>query len=560
MRGLARTWAPLLFSSISACGDAGGGTGAGSGSTTSTGGSSTGTATSSGTSTGAAPTTSGSEGATGTSTGGLKLDVGADTGPGDACKVVEDDGTAKCTDKAPPDSFEPAVQWEWSGQDGYRECTVTPLVANFTDDDGNGSIDLCDVPDVVIVADDASTTKGARMFLLDGATGALHFAFEGLVDRSPTPALGDIDGDGLVEVVTTLPATDDMITPIDPAIVAFEHDGSIKWTSTAKLGTAFVWATTTALADVDGDGAVEVAIGNLLLDAAGELLTTFPAAEITGDGYSIASPVPADLDGDGDLEILFGRAAYHHDGALYFVQPAVKSSGFSQVADLDGDGAPEVLVTTRDGITLLEADGSVVYADKRPTGAPAEHLNWARPAAIHDLDGDGGPEFLLSSKDQYSAFRPDASVMWSTPVLDASGAAAGSAFDFLGDSTAEAIYGDEGTMRVFDGVSGAVLLETPRSSWTAIEFPNVVDVDNDGSAEILVVSVDQAPTLRVIKDAQDRWIPARRIWNQHAYHVTNVREDGTIPAAQAPSWERLNTFRTQAQITAGGAACLPPPG
>ena len=104
------------------------------------------------------------------------------------------------------------------------------------------------------------------------------------------------------------------------------------------------------------------------------------------------------------------------------------------------------------------------------------------------------------------------------------------------------------------------LLETPRSSWTAIEFPNVVDVDNDGSAEILVVSVDQAPTLRVIKDAQDRWIPARRIWNQHAYHVTNVREDGTIPAVQAPHWERLNTFRTQAQITAGGAACLPPPG
>jgi hypothetical protein len=36
-------------------------------------------------------------------------------------------------------------------------------------------------------------------------------------------------------------------------------------------------------------------------------------------------------------------------------------------------------------------------------------------------------------------------------------------------------------------------------------------------------------TLTVLRDAEDRWIPARRIWNQYSYHVTNVREDGTIP-------------------------------
>jgi len=87
----------------------------------------------------------------------------------------------------------------------------------------------------------------------------------------------------------------------------------------------------------------------------------------------------------------------------------------------------------------------------------------------------------------------------------------------------------------------------------------VADVDNDGSAEILIVSNlgwfgggTDGPTLTVIRDAQDRWIRARRIWNQHSYHVTNVREDGTIPTNMKKSWQLLNTFRTNAQVEASG--------
>lgn len=64
------------------------------------------------------------------------------------------------------------------------------------------------------------------------------------------------------------------------------------------------------------------------------------------------------------------------------------------------------------------------------------------------------------------------------------------------------------------------------------------------------------PALQAIRDTDDRWIQARRIWNQHAYHVTNVREDGTIPVVEPKSWTLLNTFRTNAQIQAGGV-CEP---
>jgi len=187
---------------------------------------------------------------------------------------------------------------------------------------------------------------------------------------------------------------------------------------------------------------------------------------------------------------------------------------------------------------------------------------------VHDLDGDGAPEYALGTSDIYSARRADGTPMWSATVDDQSGIAAGTAFDFLGDGTAEAMYADEWTFFVFDGITGDSLLEVDRSSGTLIEYPVVADVDNDASAEAVIVSNynlvgmmlnKTAPTVQVVRDARDRWVPARRIWNQHTYHVTNVREDGTIPQFETPHWTQLNTFRTQAQIEAGGGVCQPEP-
>lgn len=123
------------------------------------------------------------------------------------------------------------------------------------------------------------------------------------------------------------------------------------------------------------------------------------------------------------------------------------------------------------------------------------------------------------------------------------------------------MYADENEMFIFDD-TGQPILQIPRTSGTLSEYPVVADIDNDGSAEIVVVSnnygAKPSPTVQVIRDVDDRWIQARRIWSQHTYHVTNVREDGTIPAVEPKSWAQLNTFRTNAQIE-GGGLCVPPP-
>ncbi|MEM9453612.1 MAG: VCBS repeat-containing protein [Myxococcota bacterium] len=297
-------------------------------------------------------------------------------------------------------------------------------------------------------------------------------------------------------------------------------------------------------------GAVFDDSGNLLWDSGDSI------------DFSIGSLVTAaDLDDDGDLKVIHGATAYHHDGSLYYSTPL--QPGFPHVAKFDGDASPEIIVMNGDGINMLEHDGSIVWQGQRPTGDPANPFTvWLKPETVHDFDGDGISEFATGSANNYAAYEitpAGPTIIWQAPVLDQSGSAGGTAFDFDGDGIAEAMYADETQLFVFDG-TGMPLLTAPRQSGTGLEYPVVADIDNDGSAEIVVVSNFQtgmgSPTVQAIRDVQDRWIQARRIWNQHTYHVSNVREDGTIPTTETQSWQQLNTFRTNAQIE-GGGICQP---
>jgi len=527
----------------------------------------TATPTTTATTTGEASTSAGTQGLsgeTGSSEAGAtepKFDVmgGADLefdteGPTPSCKVVDEmDAIGDCKEKAPPDSFEPEVQWSWGSAQVEGGSSATPLVANLTDDNGDGAIDLCDTPDVVVVAGGGGGI-GGKIYVLDGLTGKQHLAIATPVESWVTPAIGDIDGDGLPEIVAATPGG--FINP--SGLVAFEHDGTLKWTSAGTFNHDQGGAI--ALGDLDNDGDVEIVVDDLVVDHEGKTIFIAPEQAGWDFAYHCTATALADLDGDGDLEVVLGQAAYHHDGSVYYNNPQLKP-GFPQIANFDMDPQPEVLLMNINGITVIEHDGTVKFNDLRPTGDPPGA--WFRPATVHDFDGDAVSEFAVSSAAHYSMFEPGGKVGWTANVQDGSGWAAGTAFDFDGDGVAEAMYADEATLYVFDG-AGQVLLSVARSSKTLIEYPVVADVDNDGSAEIIVVSdrnfndEQTSPTVQVIRDKSDRWIQARRIWNQHTYHVTNVREDATIPAFEPPSWAALNTYRTNAQIE-GGALCMPPP-
>ncbi len=126
------------------------------------------------------------------------------------CKVGGgDDADVPCTKSARPNSFKPEVQWTWTAPKtgNYSGSVITPLVGNFTDDNKDGAIDLCDTPDVLVVTTDGSMGGGnGTLHLLAGDTGAHEMQFASPVSPFQVPAFGDIDGDGLPEVVTATAA------------------------------------------------------------------------------------------------------------------------------------------------------------------------------------------------------------------------------------------------------------------------------------------------------------------------------------------------------------------
>ena len=496
----------------------------------------------------------------------------SDSGPPvDKCHVPPDnsgDNAPVCTQPPqPPNSFDPVIKWSWDdpGTSGgfFKGSMVTPLVANFTDDNGDGEVNLCDTPDVIVATEGGPIGAQGTIYMLAGDTGKLEYTFDlaGSVDTSVNPALGDIDGDGVPEVIANDTAGH---------LVAFDNHGHVKWTSTTIGAYKQVTASychAIAIADLDGDGKPEIIEAFEVYDNKGNLKFGYDEKSFDGQ-YWCPANIAADLDGDGKQEVIFGNAALHADGSTYWTIPG--PPGQPQVADLNGDGQPEVFVSREDGILILSHDGKILSGPKQLYDPVTSPNCWSKPGVVHDFDGDGHPDISDSSCNHVSVYHVDSSfnlsLLW-TPMAvdDTSGLASSTAFDFLGRGIADGVYGDQDDLWVYDGKTGGLELKEPRSSGTLIEYPIVADVDNDGSADIVVVSnsggdnsANFKHTVDVYQDSQKRWIPTRRIWNQHAYSVTNVREDGTIPAHPKASWLSLNTFRTNSEIQ-GGENCAPAP-
>lgn len=209
-----------------------------------------------------------------------------------------------------------------------------------------------------------------------------------------TPALADLDGEPGVEILTGT---------TDGWLVALRMDGSSAPGSWPVL-VGLMGPASPAVADLDGDGEVEIvavtAAGALyLLDRQGSYGTV---TRVAGQ-YSFSSPAVGDLDGDGRAEIAIGGG--QADGAGFVslfdaagtmmpgwpVATGAEVGASPALVDLDGDGRREVLVPDLYGqLHALRADGREI------PGWPRDLDGWVLSSPVAaDLDGDGGLEVVL---------------------------------------------------------------------------------------------------------------------------------------------------------------------
>jgi hypothetical protein len=472
---------------------------------------------------------------------------------------------------------------------------MTPAVANLTDDNGDGETNTLDVPDIVIVsfdrrADGCCTARGTLRIIDgrcndDGTMTTIATVDSPFIDNSTGIAIGNLHPASMVnERVPEIVATRQ-----GQGTIAFRRtaaDGSsweIMWENTAQLPANRFNGSGAApsLADLDGDGQAEVIVGNVVLNGLdGSLrwdgnVTVRAGAGVGNNAFLGPTSTVADLDLDGTPEVIAGNTVY--DGptgsevwTYTFTTEnsacggSVPCDGYNAVGNFDADPEGEVVIVRRGEVFVLEHDGTLKNRIAIPVAGCAN--NEGGPPTVADFDGDGRAEIGVASANYYVVFDLDCTgatlptecvseyVRWQVTNIDCSSRSTGSSvFDFDGDGRAEVVYADEENFRIMSGVDGTILFDDPgHSSNTRLEMPIVVDVDNDGKSEVLVPeapSGDAPDGLVVWTDAGNNWVRTRRIWNQHTYHVTNVTEDGQIPAVEEPNWSnpRYNHFRQNVQ-------------
>ena len=441
--------------------------------------------------------------------------------PGLAEIIVTGDG--------PITELAPVIQWS-----NTDDAVWTPPSVADLDRDGQ--------PEVLYVTDQQ------QLRVVDGRTGTLRWSAEGIVRYSATPVVADIHPTQGVEVVV-----------VDGnAIRVFDAAGNVLADQPSGIS---IGENNLSVIDVDSDGTPEVLvpgssrIAAWAFDDAGALVEEWRSPNNgcgVNNGYRSCIPTAADIDLDGIVEIVAGTNIYDgRDGSL-IQEITTPADGWPAIGQFDDDPQAEIVIVGSSEVYLFNHDLTPVWADSYDVPGRGG------PPTVADFDGDGVPEIGVAGSNRYSVIDTDGTLLWEAVTVDGSSNATGSTvFDFDNDGRTEVVYRDEQTLWVYDGPTGSVRVQEPMASGTTVEFPIVADVDADGHAEIVSISDRNARLpdgsfreagIHVWRGAGNNWVRARQIWNQHSYHVTNIRADGTVPMVEEPNWltAGLNNFRENA--------------
>ena len=335
----------------------------------------------------------------------------------------------------------------------------------------------------------------------------LEWAFETKGKIYASPILADLEDDGKTEVIVAASR--------DRRVICLDCDGELRWDYRIHdAGNDGIQATPSVV-DYDGDGRKEVffvTTGGVAgcIDYQGRLIwRTF-----TGDHVDYSGPVVADVDNDGHIEMVFGSDS----GTVYCLddcgierwhyQGDGEVRGIPAVAWHEASGTMRLYVAFGGGVAAcLSSEGEVVWAHNEPMPRGERRSG----PAVGDVDGDGAPEVVLATDDfrviVRDAFTGEEKWRWKgqhkTDQTHSFALA-----DFDGSGRLDIVCGDGagqgGPGRVYRLRDGAPLWSADVGG-SVVQGPSVGDVDGDGQLDILLCSRSKR-LLCFSADGEEQWV------------------------------------------------------